>query len=135
MEWHQWEKGDISECETLKHVVNVDEYISQMKMIDHLKDRYNMRDKFPKKEELYLPNLKAKVMLTVHQAWDCIKSLLTDPRVRDEDYNFLGGDPFAKPPENMTIVGDLRTLALLTSVHTRNTSPNHARYYYPSLCT
>ena len=109
MEWHHREKGDISERETLKHVVNVDEYISRTKMIDRLKDRYNMRDKFPKKEELYLPNSKAMVMLTVHQAWDCIESLLTDPRVRDEDYNFLGGDPFAKPPENMTIVGDLHT--------------------------
>jgi hypothetical protein len=68
MEWHHREKEDISERETLKHVVNVDEYISRMKMTDRLKDRYNMRDKFPKKEELYLLNSKAKVVLTIHQA-------------------------------------------------------------------
>jgi hypothetical protein len=109
IEWHHREKGDISERESLQHVGNVDEYISRYKMIECLKDRYNMRGKFPKKETLNLPNSKAQVTLTVHQAWHCIESLLTDPRVNDEDYNFLDGDPFAKPPETISVVGDLHT--------------------------
>ena len=109
MEWHHREKGDISEHETLKHVGNVDEYISRENILDRLKDRYNMRGKFPKQEDLTLPFSKAKVKITVHSAWDCVESLLTDPRVNDEDYNFRDGDPFAPPPENMIKIGDLST--------------------------
>jgi hypothetical protein len=109
IEWHHREKGDISKHESLKHVANVDEYISRPKMIDFLKDRYNMRGKFPQTETLHLPNSKAKVEITVHQAWDCIESLLTDPRVHDDDYNFHDDDPFAPPPPNITLVGDLQT--------------------------
>lgn len=109
MDWHHREKGDIKERESLKHVANVDEYISRAKMVEILKDRYNMRGKFPKQEAINLPNSKAKVILTVHQAWDCVESLLTDPRVNDDDYSFHDGDPFAAPPETITMVGDLHT--------------------------
>lgn len=108
MEWHHREKGDISEHESLKHVANVDEFISREKIIGRLKERYNMVGKFPKKAELNLPSSKAKVTLTIHSAWDCVESLLTDPRVNDDDYNFRDGDPFA-PPTNITTVGDLHT--------------------------
>jgi hypothetical protein len=39
-----------------------------------------------------------------------VRSLLTDPRVRDEDYLFFDDDdPFAGPPLNFDYIGDLNT--------------------------
>jgi hypothetical protein len=98
LEWHHRENGDITDQETLQHVNNVDEYISRPKILAFLKDRYNMANKFPHEKEVDLPNSKAKVKLTLHNAWDCIESLLTDPRVNDVDYSFHDNDPFAPPP-------------------------------------
>ena len=36
-------------------------------------------------------------------------SLLTDPRLKDEDYLFWGDNPFAPPPESVEYIEDLNT--------------------------
>ena len=36
-------------------------------------------------------------------------SLLTDPKIKDEDYMFFGDDPLAPPPDNLRYVKDLNT--------------------------
>jgi len=98
LEWHHREKGDISERDTLKHVSNVDKYHSRKTMIEILRNRYNLTNKGAKKSTITLPNSKAKVTLTFHNAWDCIESLLTDPRVKDSDYAFHQNNPLSPPP-------------------------------------
>ena len=98
LDWHHREKGDITERETLQHVNNVDHYHSRKAMLANLSTRYFLDKKKPRTETVKLPNSKAKVTLTYHNAWDCIESLLTDPRFTDEDYNFHGNDPLAPPP-------------------------------------
>jgi hypothetical protein len=97
MEWFHREKGDIQERETLMHVVNTDDYISRKCLLQFLRHRYNLTNKMPRNVTLNLPNSKAKVTLTMHSAWHCIESLLTDPRVNDDDYNFHNNDPLAPP--------------------------------------
>ena len=99
LEWHHREKGDINGRETLQHVNNVDRYHSRSAMLKTLRERYFLKNKEARRETITLPNSKANVTLTFHNAWDCIESLLTDPRVNDADYNFYGEDPLAPPPE------------------------------------
>ena len=111
MEWHHRDKGDINEREGLKHVCNVDVYLSRKKILKSLSDRYFLTDKKAKTVTIKLPNSKALVQLTFHNARDCIESLLTDPRVTDQDYLFHGNDPFAPPPEvkATSMIGELNT--------------------------
>jgi hypothetical protein len=111
LDWHHRDKGDISERETLQHVNNVDQYHSRKSMIKKLAARYFLTNKEPRNVTVELPNSKATVQLTFHSAWDCIESLLTDPRVTDQDYNFHGNDPLAAPPpiEANSMIGELNT--------------------------
>jgi len=110
MLWFHREVGDLREHESLRHVLRVpgDGYISQKKVLMSLKLRYNMVSKFPTMKRIFLPSTQSMVTLTRHDAWDCIESLLTDPRITDNDYNFHDSDPFSPPPEPDTI-GDLHT--------------------------
>jgi hypothetical protein len=98
LEWYHREKGDITPSESLKHVNNVDKYHSRKSMIKTLSTRYYFDDKEARNSTIILPNSKATVTLTLHNAWDCIESLLTDPRVEDKDYAFHGNNPLAPPP-------------------------------------
>ena len=116
LEWHHREKGDITERESLKHVSNVDKYLSRQKMLKILETRYYLEGKGAKNSTIRLPNSKADVTLTFHNAWDCIESLLIDPRVKDSDYAFHQNDPFAPPPP-------VSTNGTISELHT-------ARAYY-----
>lgn len=111
LEWHHREKGDISEREGLEHVDNVDKYISRRQMLKILRQRYFLTDKQARTETIRLPNSKATVTMVFHNAWDCIESLLTDPRVKDDDYNFHGNNPLAAPPPitNDSTISELHT--------------------------
>jgi hypothetical protein len=77
-----------------------------------------MEKKFPLIKELKLPVSKAKVKITRHNAWDCIESLLTDPRVTDDDYNFRDNNPFA-PPALLTKISELHTARAYKSAYTK----------------
>jgi len=110
MLWFHREVGDIGLQDSLKYVARPpgDGYISRHKLLKLLKTRYNMDSKFPKTKPIFLPSTQSTVSVTLHNAWDCIESLLTDPRITDEDYNFYNNDPFSKPPKPAAI-GELHT--------------------------
>ena len=105
MDWHHREVGDIKQHETVK---DVDGYLSRKAILDFLKQRYFMTNKFPTITELKLPSSMAKVKITCHNPWDCIQSLLTDPRVHDDDYNFPDNNPLSPPPKGQ-VIGDFHT--------------------------
>ena len=105
MAWHYREKGTMRKHQRLKHVIG---HISRDVIMATIKARYNMSNKFPKTVPLKLPVSNALVRITKHAAWDCIESLLTDPRVEDGDYNFVDNDPFA-PPKKQATIGDFHT--------------------------
>jgi hypothetical protein len=105
MEWHYREKGELENNRSLKDVHG---YISRDVIMDTIKHRYNMHDKFPTSVKLLLPVSHATVKIVKHDAWDCFESLLTDPRVKDADYNFVDHDPFA-PPKKQGPIGDFPT--------------------------
>lgn len=131
MEWHHREKGDMRPDESLTHVPD---YINRSDLIKFLSVRYNFSGKGAKRSTVHLPNSKAKVTITTHNAWHCIESLLTDPRVNDEDYCFHRNDPFAPPPKVERLV--ICTRAKHTMKPTKNSSsfPN-AKYFFQSQCT
>ena len=108
MLWHFRENGELDDDERLKDAKGCG-YISRQKLIADLKERYNLKDKFPVKKPLTLPFCKAKVELVCHSAWGALESLLTDPRVTDDDFWFFDDDPFAEPPETVHLIGDLQT--------------------------
>ena len=116
LDWHHRENGDIGKRESLKHVNNVDKYHSRKKMIKTLTDRYHLTSKGAKQSTITLPNSKAKVTLTFHNAWDCIESLLTDPRVKDSDYSFHNNNPLARPPP-VNLNGNISELHTAKAYH------------------
>lgn len=83
--------------------------IPRQNIIEHLNKRYNMEGKLPFTKKMELPSSHAKVDLVCHDAKHAIQSLLTDARISDEDYLFFEDDPFAPPPADFTVVGDVNT--------------------------
>ena len=107
MLWHYRSTGKLGRNEGLKEMKH--DYIGRKTLIDRLKKRYNMHNKFATKRPIVLPFSKQLVDLVCHDAWGCVESLLTDPRVTDDDYLFFDDDPTATPPESMSHFGDLNT--------------------------
>ena len=106
MLWHYQNTGELGEDEQLG---DSNTYISRKKLIKDLTIRYNMQDKFPETKPLVLPFTKSRVDLVCHNAWGCMESLLTDPRLTDDDFWFFDNDPRAPPPENNPHFADLYT--------------------------
>jgi len=62
-----------------------------------------------KRKSLALPSSAATVKIILHDAMASFESLLTDPRIKDEDYLFFDNDPFAPPPSHIPIISDVNT--------------------------
>ena len=94
MEWHLKEKGDIKQHESVK---DSETYISRKTMLKKLRDRYNYKNKFPRKKKVKLPVSKSILHLTVHDAAAVIQGLLTDPRLEDAEFLFHDEKPLPTP--------------------------------------
>jgi hypothetical protein len=81
------------------------------KIFSLLGNRYNMAQKVNIVEEIVLPFSHTKVKLVKNNAEWCMESLLTDPRIVDDDYLFWGNDPLSAPPKWKDIgkIGDINT--------------------------
>ena len=84
-------------------------YLSRKVLMQFLRRRYNMRDKFPFEKQLVLPHSGAKIKVVCLQARHCVWQLLADPRLTDDDFCFYDNDPLAPPPKTTTKVGQLNT--------------------------
>ena len=106
MEWHLKEKGDIKQHESVK---DSETYISRKTMLKKLRDRYNYKNKFPRKKKVKLPVSKSILHLTVHDAAAVIQGLLTDPRLEDAEFLFHDDKPLVPPPRHPKTISDLHT--------------------------
>ena len=107
MEWHLKENGQLHERQTLGETK---QFFSKKRLMSFLKLRYNIDSKYyGLTKTITLPSSKTRVNMTCNDAGTMVRSLLTDPRVRDEDYLFFDDDPFAPPPLNLDYLGDLNT--------------------------
>lgn len=114
MLWHYRENGVLDEFESLKDVPG---HVSRDSLLATLKNRYHMEGKFPTTKTVTLPYSQAKVDLVCHDAWGCFESLLTDPRLTDDDFLFFDNNPFADPPENLPVISDLNTGQAFREAH------------------
>ena len=79
-------------------------------LLNKLNDRYYMNNKQPQVEKnVLLPQSNVYVDLVIHLFREQVQSLLTDPRIKDEDLLFFLNNPFQPPPEEFTTLGDINT--------------------------
>ncbi len=106
LEWHLKESGQLRWHETLGAL---EDYPRRETLISNLIPRYNLDPLQTTVKKVRLPSAKAVVAVPCRDAGACIVSLLTDPRIKDEDYLFFDDDPLAPPPEKVTKLGNLNT--------------------------
>ena len=116
------------------------DYVSRKTLMKKLKERYNIEEDFHGIQEVVeLPTSHTCVKVVTNDAGTAIRSLLTDPRVTDEDYLFFDDNPFSPPPDNLTLLGDLNTgLSYRATYDHVPTSPMNLHFYttsYPLLAS
>ena len=85
-------------------------HVSREKLFKQLRRRYNFTDDmWHRVEEVTLPHSRSRVKIVWNDAKHVIQSLLTDPRITDDDCLFHDDNPFAPPPKNLSTVKDLNT--------------------------
>jgi hypothetical protein len=106
-EWHLRSIGALKHYETL---ADSKDYLSRKRLLPKLMKRYNIHEKLvPLQNSVTLPSSKARVNLITLNTRSVFQSLLTDPRIKPDDYMFFAGNPFAPPPENLNYIADLNT--------------------------
>ena len=93
----------------LQHPLRPTEFIPRKTLLGKLNTRYNMEKKKPFIIKMELPHSKARIKLVCHDALEQIISILTDPRIKPDDYLFHNDDPLASPPPEFTTVSDIIT--------------------------
>ena len=117
MQWYFVETGQLREGQK---VAKCSEYITREKVFKMLKIRYNVcPESHGNLKEITLPHAKAKVNIVWNDAQAAIVSLLTDPRIVDNDYLFFNNDPLASPPKDQKFVKDLNTGSSYTETYAK----------------
>ena len=106
LEWHLKQIGVLKDHQTLK---DTKEYWTRETLIKKLMQRYNGTPLQPKIKKVRLPFSKSVAQIPVRDARDVIVSLLTEPRIKDEDMLFFNDDPLARPPKRVIHLEDLNT--------------------------
>ena len=85
-------------------------FITRKHLIKKLNERYNMDKAKPVQlTNLRLPFSGSRINLVIQDAKYQIQLLLTDPRIKDNDYLFFDDNPFAPPPNDFTEVADINS--------------------------
>ena len=117
MMWHYCASGVLDEHQGFS---DNSDYISRQKMFKALKMRYNFDEtKYNIIKEITLPSSRAKAKMVINDAAAVFQSLLTDPRIQDEDYLFFDNDPFSPPPANINTISDINTGLCYTETYRR----------------
>ena len=106
MHWHLSTVGKIHSRQTVKESPD---FISCEKLFRMLRERYKYDTGYHQVTKITLPHSKAKAKIVWNDAKEVITSLLTDPRITDEDYLFFEDNPLASPPERLNFIEDIIT--------------------------
>ena len=98
MEWHFRASGNLHKHQKLSEC---SKFVSKKKLYKKLQMRYNIDENQATYHKITLPHSKANVEVLTIFPKKAIQSLLTDPRITDEDYLFFNQDPFSQPPESI----------------------------------
>ena len=107
MAWHLRANGVLKRNQSLS---KNKEYLSRKNLFKMLGNRFNYgKEKKPTIKEITLPHSKAKVQIVLNDPINVIQSLLTDPRITDDDYIFKGKSPLKGPKAHPRFISDLHT--------------------------
>ena len=122
MDWHFRANEELKSTQKLSDHID---FFSREKIFKSLRKRYNFTpEKSYSLEEITLPHSKARVQMVLNDPQWVIQSLLTDPRITDEDYIFGGKSPFKPPKSDSKYICDLNTgRAYITTYNTLITDP------------
>ena len=108
MGWHLRASGKVRRHQSAK---NHHDFIAREPLFNMLLERYNLKDRVNKVEVITLPSSRARATIIKNDVKMCLQSLLTDPRIVDDDYLFFDDNPLLPPTydyENDPI-GDINT--------------------------
>jgi len=89
---------------------HVTTYKTKKALLEGLEKRHGMEKQRPKViNKMILPHSKSVIDLVYHDFEQQLKSLLTDPRIAEEDYLFFNNDPFSAPPSEFDTISDINT--------------------------
>ena len=94
MEWHFHATGQLEQHESIGRSAR--NFISSSVLFNKLFTRYNLKNKMNKVVQITLPSSRAKATIVKNDLNAMFQSLLTDPRIVDDNYLFPNGDPFAE---------------------------------------
>ena len=106
LEWHLKETGHLKHWQTVK---DSPYYVTRETLVKRLSKRYNCEAMKPKIKKVRLPFSKSVAHIPVRDAKHAILSLLTDPRIQEDDYLFFNDDPLSPPPVEVKHLEDLNT--------------------------
>ena len=106
MHWHLSTIGKIHPTQSERQS---SDFISRERLFKQLRKRYKYEESYHHVTKITLPHSKAKAQIVWNDAKEVITSLLTDPRILDNDYLFFGDNPLSSPPERLNFVEDVNT--------------------------
>ena len=106
MHWHLSTVGNIHETQSVSQSTD---FIPREKLFRKLRERYKYDELYHQVTKITLPHSKAKAQIVWNDAKEAITSLLTDPRITDDDYLFFEDNPLASPPDRLNFVEDVNT--------------------------
>jgi len=122
MRWYLMHTGKIYPQQKLGESPD---YLSRTNLYKQLNFCYNIHPKkYNIRKDVVLPGSSSQVSIVMNDAASMFQSLLTDPRIKDEDYLFFDDDPFASPPSNITHLGDINTGQAYIETYKRLISKN-----------
>ena len=117
MEWHLKVTKKLAPHEKLG---DTHEYLTRRTIFKKLKNRYNMDPQyFNIVKRRTLPSSKSTVNIICNHAGALVRSLLTDPRIRNKDYLFFDNNPFQPPPPKLDYIEDINTGLSYTETYRR----------------
>ena len=117
MTWHLEDTGKKRVDETLGQCKD---FISRHKVYKALNSRYSFsQDCGYELHSVKLPHSNTSVDIVRYNAKAAIMSLLTDPRLCDDDYLFFDDNPLQPPPKDITEIRDLNTGEAYTETYKR----------------
>jgi hypothetical protein len=93
------------------------DFVSREALFRFLKRRYNRDVGYSIQTPVILPSCGQKANVVTNDTAKVLQSLLTDPRIQDNDYLFWGNDPFCPPPETLNFIEDLNSGLCYTATY------------------
>ena len=106
MKWHLECSGDLHYSQSVRQSPA---FITRDKLFKMLRERYSYDKLYHQETIITLPHSKARALIVWNDAKAAMTSLLTDPRITDDDYLFFEDNPLSSPPNQINYVEDLNT--------------------------